>query len=279
MKSELLQDIQEQKDKVGLVIDADSQIYLSAYRFRDTDDIELIYAEFWMRIKSIETEIWKHYQVDDVVIAITSKKNFRHKLTDKWKANRKAKDEKDLTEKQLEAQRSAEKLKKLVSETKKLLASRMSKSSSYRVSVSNLAEADDTFIDYTNNKGYVGVTIDSDCLKQSKMDCFNPKSWKWSDGNSDEDIFFHIIYDCLQGGHNNAISVKGCGKVCAEKFIKELEVGEKGFVDFVDLFEVPEDGLLSYQLNDCSQIKDGVLKLVTIEELTAKFDLYCEEKF
>ncbi len=111
MMANLLDGVEEQKEKRNVVYDSDGIIYLSCYKYRDTDNIELMYADFWMRIHSIEAEIWKNYAVDKFVIAITSKKNFRNDLTDKQKADRVAKPENVKTKKQLEAHREATRLK------------------------------------------------------------------------------------------------------------------------------------------------------------------------
>ena len=280
MKSELLEDIQEQKESVNLAIDSDSLLFLSCYALKDTKDLEAMYVDFWMRVKSIENEVWKDYEIDKIVIALTSKVNFRHDLTEKWKANRRDKDEAELTDKQIESQRKARELKDLVRDVKGLIYKRMNKADNRTVVATNIAEADDIIIDLAYN-GWVLASIDSDVIKQSPTPVFNfhKKHWKWTDGNSDDDIFFHIIYDCLQGGHNDSVTVKGCGKVCATKFIKELEVGDKSFVDFTDMFDTPSEALLSYRLNDNNQVKNGKLRLITIEELSEKFEMYCGDKF
>ena len=57
---------------------------------------------------------------------------------------------------------------------------------------------------------------------------------------------------------------KGKGKVFAEKFVQDLMDGKKDFQDYVELFDIPENMLLSYRLCDCSQYKNGKLELATI---------------
>ena len=268
----LLDNVEEQKERRNVVYDADGIIFLSAYKYKDTENIELIYADFFMRIHSIEAEIWKSYAVDKTVIAITSKKNFRHDLTDRWKADRKAKPESEMTDKQLESHREALKLKTLVSQVKALLAKRLSSSI---VTVNSIAEADDTFIDLCNNQDYIGVSMDSDCINQSMTPVFNyhSKHWKWvHEGRTEEEIFRHILTDTITGGHNGNFGVKGKGKVFANKFILQLESGEKTFSDWVDLFETPEDALLNYRVADCGQVVNGKLKLMEITNIAELFE-------
>ena len=275
----LLSDVEEQKEKRNVVYDADGIIYLSCYKHKDTDDIELMYADFWMRIHSIEAEIWKNYAVDNFVVAITSKKNFRHDLTDRWKADRKPKPLEEMTEKQLEAHNTALKLRTFVSKVKALLSKRMSSSI---VIANNIAEADDTFIDLCNNHEYIGVSMDSDCINQCKSPVFNyhSKHWKWvHDGRHEEDIFKHIIFDTITGGHNGNFGIKGKGKVFANSFIEQLERCEVGFTDWVDMFETPEDALLNYRVADCSQVVDGKLRLVKITDIAQLFEDYFTSPF
>lgn len=275
----LLDDITEQKEKRNVVYDSDGIIYLSCYKYRETENIELMYMDFFMRLHSIEAELWKSYAIDEMVIAITSKKNFRHDLTDRWKDDRKSKPESEMTERQLESHREATKLRKYVSQVKALMAKRLPSSLLY---VNNTAEADDTFIDLCNNKGYLGVTTDSDCINQSESPIFNYHKayWKWiHEGRHPEEIFKHIITDTITGGHNGSFGVKGKGKVFATKFIEQLETSEKGFSDWIDLFETPEDALLNYRVADCSQVIDGKLKLVSIKDISNLFDTYFECPF
>ena len=282
MKSSLLEEVTEQKDSVNVIHDSDSIAYLSVFRFLDTEDVELMYADFWMRIKTIESEIWREYEVDDVIISLTSRKNFRNDLTDDWKGNRKDKDEKELTEKQIESQRKARDLSDYVAKLKRLLFERMSKSKQYRVMVDSVQESDDRMIDYMSN-GWIGVSVDGDIHKQfpSGSRCFNnhKKHWCWIEANTDDDIFFHIIAETISGGHNGNTGVKGKGKVYAAKFCKELEVGDKSFTDWIDLFPTPNEALLNYRLVSLDQVKNGKLRLITIEELSEKFEMYCGDKF
>jgi 5'-3' exonuclease len=109
----LLDDVEEQKDEGKLIIDADSICYLSCYAFKDDGNIEDIYIDFWQRVKIIEIEIWKKYQLSDVIISLTSSTNFRYDLYPEYKANRKKKDE------------QAEKLSENVKKLKKLIYERL----------------------------------------------------------------------------------------------------------------------------------------------------------
>jgi len=268
----LLGDIEEQKEKRNVVYDSDGIIYLSCYKHRDTDNIELMYADFFMRIHSIESELWKNYAIDKTVIAITSKKNFRNDLTDRWKADRQPKPESEMTDKQLEAHREATRLKEYVSKVKALLAKRLSSSI---VTVNAIAEADDTFIDLCNNHNYVGVSMDSDCINQCKSPVFNyhSKHWKWvHEGRTDIEIFKHIIFDTITGGHNGNFGIKGKGKVFANNWLEDLEKFEVGFTEWIDLFETPEDALLNYRVADCSQVVDDKLRLIEVKDIAELFE-------
>lgn len=272
-KSELLEEVEEQGEKASVVYDSDGILYLSCYKYRDTDDLELIYTDFWMRIKSIEAKIWETYEIEETVIALTSKKNFRHDLTDKWKADRKAKPESEMTEKQLEAHKESKKLRELVSKVKGLMHKRMSSSAYYNVSANELTEADDTCIDLAH-KGWLVVSMDSDVIHQSPTPVFNyhKKHWNWQGDNSYEDIFYSIVHTTITGGHNGSFGVKGKGKVFADKFIEEIKVGDKSLVDWSDLFSTPEEAVLNWRVADCNQVKDGVLHLHTIETIGDMFE-------
>jgi len=277
----ILDNIEEQKEKRNVVFDLDGVIFLSAYRYKNTENIELIYADLWMRIASIEAEIWKSYGVDNVVLAMTSKKNFRHDLTDKWKADR-VKDISTMNEKQLEAHTEATKLKDYVSQVKVLLNKRMASSPSYKIVVNQIAEADDTFIDLCNNQGYLGVTMDSDCINQCLSPVFNyhSKHWKWMyQGRTPEEIFKHIITDTITGGHNGDFGVPKKGKVFAKKFIKQLESYEIGFTEWIDLFETPAEALLNYRVASCEQVVNGELKLIEMTDIIKLFEEHFTSPF
>ena len=277
MKSELTQDIQEQSEERNVIFDSDGIVYLSCYKHRETNNIELMYADFFMRIHAIETEIWKSYTVKDTLIALTSNKNFRDKLTDKWKAYRKDKPEAELDEKQLEAQVNARKLRDQVKEVKKLLAQRLNKS---LVIVSSVAEADDICID-RSKQGWLVVAMDSDVINQSRSPTFNyhKKHWKWEDPNDEEDVFKSIVHLSITSGHNGKFGVKGKGKVFATKFIDEVMMEKKTFNDYVDLFPTPEEALLNFRLASCGQVSKGKLTLVGIEDIAEGFDEYMKSPF
>jgi hypothetical protein len=253
----------------------DGVIYLSAYRYRETGNIELMYADFWMRIHSIETEIWKHYMIDKVIISLTSKKNFRHDLTDKWKDDR-DKDTSTMNEKQLKAYTVASELKEYVSKVKALLHQRMASSEAYTVMIDSLQESDDRVIDYAH-KGWLVVAMDSDIIHQCPTPVFNyhSKHWKFvHEGLDEKEIFHNIIHSTIVGGHNGDFGVRGVGKIGANKFMQQLEDGEKNFQDWIELFPLPEEALLNYQVTSCSQVRDNKLKLITIPEIADMFDTY-----
>jgi len=260
------------KEKVNVVHDSDGIVYLACYKHKASDDIELMYAEFFIRIANIENELWKTYELDERVIALTSSSNFRHDLTDRWKDDRKAKPIEDMTDKQLEAHTLSKKLRTNVSQVKALLVDRLGSSI---VSISQVAEADDKFIDLVNNKGYIGVAMDSDCITQARNPVFNyhGKHWKWMhEGRSDSDIFKSIIHSTLVGGHNGSFGVKGIGKKGADEFILKMELGLCGCSQWSSLFVSEEDALLNYQVADCSQVVDDKLTLLTLEDIENKFN-------
>jgi len=270
--SDLLKDIEEQKEERSLVIDGDSQIFKSCYRYKDTEDIELMYIDFFMQVSRIEAEIWKHYQIKETVIALTSKKNFRHDLTDKWKADR-VKDTTTMNDKQLEAHTVALQLKRLVSKVKALLNERMSNMSNYRVDVSMIAEADDRSLDLAN-QGWIVATIDSDVISQSKSPVFNyhTKHWKFiHQGLTQQEINKGILYGSMVS-HNGDFGVKGYGKVKAKKFLDRLfsteqEDDEIDFNSYVDLFDTPFDMLLNVRLSSCHQVYNNELKLLEVKDI------------
>ncbi len=268
---DLLNEVQSQDlEKHNVAFDTDGIIFLSAYKYRDEpNNEEVIYADVFMRIQSIEAEIWKSYAIDKTVLAMTSKKNFRHKLTDKWKADR-VKDESEMNDKQLEAHREAQKLRKLVSHTKGLLTKRMRSSPNYMVRVNNLSEADDIVIDLARQAGYLVVAMDGDVIHQCPTPVFNyhKKHWKWMhEGLEPDEIFKSIIHSTITGGHNGSFGVKGIGKVGADKFIEQLVSGEKGLEDYVNLFETPDDCLVNFRVASCSQVVKGILELHTIQDI------------
>ena len=274
---DLLETVESQDlEKRNVAFDTDGIIFLSAYKYRDEpNNEEVIYADVFMRIQSIEAEIWKSYAVDKTILALTSKKNFRHELTDKWKQDR-VKNEADMDEKQLASHREATKLRNLVSHTKGLLAKRMVSSPNYNVIVNNIAEADDTVLDLANSYDYLVVSMDSDVISQCATPVFNyhKKHWCWvHDGRDEAEIFKSIIHTTITGGHNGDFGIKGKGKVFANKFIEQLESGEKGFEDYISLFETNEDCLMNFQVASCRQIIKGSLHLHTIQYIADGIEL------
>ena len=273
---DLLQDVEEQKEEVNVAMDSDGILYLSCYKYQESGNIELMYVDFWKRISAIENEIWRSYKIDEVVIALTSKANFRDKLTDKWKADRKAKPESEMTEKQLKAHTIAKELRGYVAQVKALLHKRMTNSPSYEVMVDGKQEADDKVIDLAH-QGWVVVAMDSDVLHQSPTAVFNyhAKHWKWEhEGNTEQEIFESIIHLTITGGHNGNFGIKGKGEVFADKFIAGLEDSADTFNEWVSLFPLPEDALMNYRLADCSQVKNNKVKLASIKSISELFDRY-----
>ncbi len=79
-----------------LLIDADSLIFASCYRKRETPDDELYYTEiedsrnkFDEQFMSIVNHLEDRYPIDKVLTFSGSKGNFRKLITNKYKANRK----------------------------------------------------------------------------------------------------------------------------------------------------------------------------------------------
>ena len=268
---DLLETVESQDlEKRNVAFDTDGIIFLSAYKYRDEpNNEEVIYADVFMRIQSIEAEIWKSYAVDKTILALTSKKNFRHELTDKWKQDR-VKNEEDMNDKQLASHREALRLRKMVSHTKVLLRERMASSPNYTIIVNNVSEADDIVIDLANREGYLVVAMDSDVINQCPTPVFNyhKSHWKWEhEGLEYDAIFKSIIHSTITGGHNGSFGVKGMGKVGAVKFIDKLVSGEKGLEDYVNLFETSDDCLVNFRVASCRQVIDGKVKLASINDI------------
>jgi len=79
-----------------LLVDADSLIFASCYRKRETPDDELYYTEiedsrakFDEQFMSIVNHLEEKYPIDKVLTFSGSKGNFRKLITNKYKANRK----------------------------------------------------------------------------------------------------------------------------------------------------------------------------------------------
>jgi len=260
-----------EKESKNVVFDSDGILYLSCYKHVDSGNLELMYADFWNRIGAITNELYKTYKVEDTVIALTSDKNFRDDLTNLWKADRAAKDPSQMTEKQLQAAIKAEDLRNYVSKTKVMVLDRIPKEV---VTISEIAEADDVFIDLCNNQGYIGVAMDSDCIKQCKSPVFNyhSKHWKWvHEGLDEKSIFQHILYETIVGGHNGNFGVKGKGKVFANNFILDLVHFDDPFTQWKMLFTSDEEALLNYRVTDCSQVTNNEVTLVSLDTIEALF--------
>jgi 5'-3' exonuclease len=251
----LLEDVEEQKDEGKLFIDADSMIFMSCFKHKDSQDDELAYMDFIKILNRIETEVWKKYQLIETKIGITSSTNFRYKLYSDYKANRKQKNE------------DAELLSQFTKRVKKLIYDRLKPI----LVCDGTFEADDHSI-YYSKQGWIVACIDSDVVGQSRSPVFNyhSKHWCWVHDGLDEDtINTNILIDSIAGkSKDNVVGVKGLGKAKANTFIEQLNSGNKTFSDYVDLFDTPEDMLLSYQLCDCGQIDDnGKLKLVSVADI------------
>lgn len=257
--SELLQDVTEQKEKRNLVIDYDSIIFLSAYKYKDNPNSELIYMECMKRIYAIERECWEEYELDEVKIAMTSSTNFRYGLYPEYKANRAKKNE------------DAELLSKSVKEVKKLIYERLKPI----LICNSVAEADDSCVELSK-QGWLVSAIDSDIIGQSRTPVFNfhSKHWKWvHQGLTEKECFTNTLVDSIKGkSKDNVKGVKGIGEAKAKSFAEELIKGNKDFNDWIDLYDTPADALLNYRLCDCSQVSNGKVNLIEIPELAKLFE-------
>ena len=249
---DLLKDIDERTEEVGLAIDADSLLYLSAYTYRNKWDIELAYFEFAGRVKTIERECYKKaLHLKDTVLCFTAKTNFRYELYPSYKAHRSSTDE----EQNLLKQRVVE-LKKLVYDRAKAMCK-----------ASNIVEADDLVIMYAN-KGYLVSAIDKDVVNQCPTDCFNFKKYEWNEGLNEETIKKNILIQSIMGDSSDGFNfVNGYGKVKATKFIDDLLAGRYSMDEYINLFATPEDCLLSNRLCNMHQYKDNKLTLVTMQDI------------
>ena len=250
----LLDEVEEQKDEGKLVIDYDSIIFLSCYRYREEQDDELAYMDACKRIYAIEREVYTRYKLTEIKLAMTSSTNFRYNLYPEYKQNRNEKSE------------DAEILSKYVKRVKKLVFDRLKPI----LLCDNVFEADDWAVEYSK-RGYIVSAMDSDIVGQSRTPVFNfhSKHWKFvHDGLDEITIAKNIFIDSIAGkSKDNVKGVKGLGKVKATTFVEEMFDGKKSFGDYVDLFPTPEDMLLSYSLCDCGQIEDGKLKLVSVKDI------------
>ena len=260
-----------EKESKNVVFDSDGILYLSCYAHVDSGNLELMYADFWSRIGSVTNELFKVYKIEKTVIALTSNKNFRDEITDLWKADRATKDPSQMTDKQLAASIKSESLRSYVYETKKLVLDRIPRDI---VTISEVAEADDIFIDLCNNQNYIGVAMDSDCIKQCKSPVFNyhSKHWKWvHQGLDDKSILQHIIYETIVGGHNGSFGIKGKGKVFANNFVLDLVHHDDPYAQWKMLFPTEEEALLNYRVTDCSQVINDKVSLVSLEDIENLF--------
>ena len=184
--TELLQDVAEQKEKRNLILDFDSIIFLSAYKYRETDNEELVYMDCCKRIYSIERECWEHYELGETRLALTSNTNFRYDIYPEYKENRKEKDE------------SAEMLSQLVKRAKRLIYDRLKPI----LEVSSKVEADDICIMFATKHNYIVGAIDSDVINQCPTPVFNFHSKHWKFVHQGEDaieINKAILVDSIKG--------------------------------------------------------------------------------
>lgn len=255
MLGNLLKDIVDREDEGSIFIDFDSILFSSCYLYRDDWNVELAYMNAMERIGSIRTECYNQViKLNELLIGLTSKTNFRYELYEDYKANRKT----NQTEDSILLGKRVKELKKLVYDRLKPI-----------VRISSVFEADDLAIQYAD-KGYMVAAIDKDIVNASPTKCFNFKKNTWTEGNSKEDINrWYLIQSIAGDTSDNIKGVKGMGMVKATKFVDELLEQKRDFNQFIDLFDTPEECLLMSRLVRMNQYcpDTGKLKLLTIEEL------------
>jgi hypothetical protein len=256
----LLDNVTEQQEEVGLIIDFDSIIFLSAYKYTDVDDEELVYMDCCKRIYAIERECYERYTLKDTKLALTSSTNFRYDIYPEYKGNRKDKDDK------------AEKLSQLVKRAKRLIYERLKPI----LEVNSIAEADDICLDYANNKGYIVAAIDGDVVSQCVTPVFNfhHKHWKFiHEGKETLDIAKNVFIDSIKGKpKDNVKGIKGKGEVFAKKYVEELFDGKHSFNDYVELFDTPSDMLMNFRCCHMGQYNNGKLEMIGVEGIA---DMLC----
>lgn len=254
MLGELLKDIVDREDEGSMFVDADSILWSSCYLYRDSWNIELAYMNVIERIGNIRTECYNQViKLNELLIGLTSKTNFRYTLYSDYKATRSNNESED-----------NKLLRERVSLLKRLVYERLKPI----VRISSVFEADDLLIQYAD-KGYITASLDKDCINASPTKCFNYKTNKWNKANSQEDINRWYLIQSIAGDvSDNIKGCKGMGMVKATKFVDELLNQEKTYNDYINLFDTNEDCLLSNRLVRLNQYdSNGNLKLIGIEEV------------
>lgn len=249
----MFSDVEERGDETGLAIDSDSILFLSCYKYREDFNIELAYMEFCKRIGAIERACYEEVVgLTEIVLCFTAKKNFRHQIYDAYKANR-----------QQNVDEDSRLLREHTKQLKMLCVERLRGI----VSVSNKVEADDWVIDYSR-KGYILAAIDSDVKNQSLTKVFDYKKNIWFEGLTEKEINHNILLYAMIGKSKDGVKgIRLFGKVKATKFMEELVDGTKTMVEYVDMFETPEDCLLNCRLVSLGQWKDEKLELMSMEDV------------
>ncbi len=251
--SNMFEEVDEREESNSLAIDFDSVLYLSAYKYRENFDAEKAYMEVCKRLGAIERACYdKVANLDMVVLCLSTKSNFRHKILSTYKEGR----SRSATPDSIELGKNVKALKMLVVDRLKDM-----------VKVNNVVEADDWTNMYAR-KGWLISALDKDVVNSSPSDCYNYKTGKWIDGKDESDINRWYILQSIMGDSGDSIQgVHGMGKVKAEKFVNELFDGDKTADDYVELFETPEHCLITNRLVRMNQYVDGKLKLVGMEDV------------
>lgn len=248
------EEIENRDEEAGLAVDADSLLFLSAYKYRDNWDIELAYFDFATRLGRIVDEAYTQVEaVTDIAICLTTKTNFRYDLLESYKATRK------------EDTEEAKKLKEHVSELKKTINSRLKS----MVHASKIWEADDIVIQLSETKGYLVAAIDKDVINASSTKTYDYKNKVWNPGRHQEDINrWYVMQSIMGDSSDNIKGVKGMGQVKAKAFTDNLFDGVVTIDDYIGLFENHDEWLLMNRLVRMNQYdSDMNLKLATPEDI------------
>lgn len=231
----------------NLIIDADSILYTSCYRYQHDlgVELELAYMDFCGTVYGIKSAVWKQLDLQredtiETTIIFSPKHTFRHDLTSSYKANRKPSDIIGIGD-----------LKGLV------IA---------RIGALELAllEADDIVIwlAYTKPNTIISC-IDKDVYMHSPVPCFNYKKWEWIDAKTEAEIETNYWVQAIMGDSADGIKgAKGIGIKGAEKLVYDV-MEPLTYEKYVSLFESEEDAILSMRLVRLDQFKTGELILWT----------------
>ena len=235
----------------------DSILFTSLYNY---EDIEQAYTDMFMRVGNIVSQFYSRAnKVEKIVLCITGKDNFKKKLSDTYKANRKP------TE-----------LSSKVSELKKLLWTRLNGynfkgtliDTKIQIVSSSIYEADEIVLYLNKYKNYYIASIDSDIHLASTNQVFNYKKFEFTSLRTERELNRSQIIQSISGNHNNVSGIKGKGIKFADKFLSDGVT----FGEYVDLFDSNEEMLLMNRLVSTLQFDSNFkLKLLEVEDIESMF--------